>query len=179
VAPLVEAVGPRRLIEARLSGGFEHGPRVPRMRANDRPRDLGVEAAAGTIAGRNVTFENRRALAAAQLLMGEAGQAVTLLEGLAAERPGDASLHSDLAAAYLTRAAPGDADRAFEAASDAVQLDPKLREGWFNKALAAMELNRREEAAEARRKLRELEGDSAWSRSLDETEKTPARPSSP
>jgi CHAT domain-containing protein/tetratricopeptide (TPR) repeat protein len=185
VAPLVEAVGPRRFLEARLAGGFQHGPRVPRMRAEGGPRDWRVEAEAGGIAERaaqRATFEDRRALAAAHLVLGETGRAVELLERLSRERPDDAGLQSDLAAAYLTRAEPDrddDYPRAFEAAARAVELDPKLAEGWFNKALAARELRLGEEAAEARRKLRELEGDSAWVRSLDQTQGLLTEPQAP
>ena len=182
IGPLVEAVGPRRLIEARLSGGFAHGPLLPRMRADAAPRDWSVEAEAGRIQARaeqRPTFENRRALAAAYLVMGDAGRAVEVLERLAREQPQNAGLQSDLAAAYLTRAAPDDYAPAFEAASLAVKFDPTLAEGWFNKALAARSLRLDDEREEARRKLRELEGDSAWAQALDNEQGNLSEPQVP
>jgi len=111
------------------------------------------------------TFAKRRAAAAAHLVLGDAAAAVQALEALAREMPSDATVHNDLAAAYLARAeegGAGDYDRALRVAVEAARLNPQLAEAWFNRAVAAAALGRSDEAAAAVRRLAELEPTSAW-----------------
>lgn len=175
IADLVRATGQRRYIDGRLEGGFQYGPVVDRLRAGtpavaERPLELRA-AAAKVLAGaeRSSTRETRRAVAAADLLLGDADRAVAVLEALTREAPADAGAKNDLAAAYLERAQRGnvgDFERALAAATEAVRLDPTLREAWFNQALAARSLGRTAVAEAAQSRLRELEGESPWLRSL-------------
>lgn len=158
VESLVQEVGERRLFEARLSGGFRYGPVVGSVRSTDvQAGELwSLMARAGEIrelADSNPTKENLRALAVARLLLGEVDASVRLLQDLVDEEPRDASLRSDLAAAYLTRAEREDRAEdwslALDAAKAALDLEPNLREALFNKALALESLPTPEEAIEA------------------------------
>lgn len=174
IADLAEQVRDRRFFEARLTGGFRHGPLVGVKRAanTDRSDQWGVLGKALEIIEREerAPSPKRRALAAARLFYskvgafkptaedpdprgGEVDAAVESLETLAREHPEDSRLQSDLAAAYLVRAegaAPGDdARKALEAASAAIRLEPTLREAHFNRALALESLQRTDEAIRA------------------------------
>ncbi len=145
VRPLVDAVGDRRLVEPRLVGGFRFGPlisakRGPSARDLDDWQVLASSAEIKKNAEQAPTADNQRALAAAQLLLGETERAVTMLEQLARDQPKVAAVHSDLAAAYSVRALRDDrADdwpRALEAAEVALELEPGLQEALFNRAFA-------------------------------------------
>lgn len=145
VRPLVEAVGERRFVEPRLTGGFQFGPLrgARRGAGSSEAEHWSVLASAGEIKARterSPTPANRRALAAAELLIDETDDAVRLLEQLAREFPSDASVQSDLAAAYIGRALrtsrEDDWRRAVGAADTAIRLDPALIEARFNRALA-------------------------------------------
>lgn len=158
VRPLVDAVGDRRLVEPRLVGGFRFGPLLSSKRGSsakdlDEWRVLASSAAIKEQADQAPTPENQRALAAAQLLLGETERAVTLLEQLAREQPQAAAVHSDLAAAYSVRALrDGRADdwpRALEAAEAALELEPGLHEALFNRAYALDEMSLWNEALRA------------------------------
>lgn len=175
VAGLVEEVGERRFFEARLTGGFHHGPLVGVKRAarSDSSDQWGVLGRALEIRDTTKGAPSRktgRALATAHLFYSKTGifkadpdnvdprgaevnLAVGILEGLVREHPQDARLQSDLAAAYLVRAegsGPGDdARKALDAADAAVRLDPSLREAYFNRALALESLQRTGEARKA------------------------------
>lgn len=169
---LVEAVGPRRFVRARLCGGFAFGPFVP-ARA---PAESGVTSTDGrflTAAGevrqravRNPTRENRQALAVAHLLAGASQQAVEMLERLALEYPRDARVHSDLSAAYLARAdsdeRASDRPRSLEHALMAIELEPELPEALTNAAIGMEALNLPKAAHEAWAALREREPSSPW-----------------
>jgi len=150
VRPLVDAVGDRRFVEPRLVGGFRFGPlissnRGPSARDLDQWRVLASSAEIKEKADQAPTPENQRALAAAELVLGETEQAVTMLEQLARDQPQAAAVHSDLAAAYSVRALrDGRADdwpRALEAAEVALELEPGLHEALFNRAYALEEMS--------------------------------------
>lgn len=158
MAGLVEAVGPRRLFEPRLTGGFRFGPLTPTLRgsAGQTTDDIAVLAAAAEArrrAAETPHSENTRALAVAHLLVGQPNEAVSLLERLAKDQGNDPAVWSDLAAAQLVRAErlgrAEDLPRALESASRALELAPQLNEALYNKALALQALNLRGEAAAA------------------------------
>jgi CHAT domain-containing protein len=149
VAPLVEALGQRRVFEPRLAGGFLPGPLAAPKRGGVPEADRWPLLAAATqIRARTLAepkIENRQALAAAHLLLGEMDAAVQILEELAVAAPRDPRISNDLAAAYLVRAREKgraeDYPRALEVASIAAELAPGWPEAWFNKALALEALN--------------------------------------
>jgi CHAT domain-containing protein/tetratricopeptide (TPR) repeat protein len=148
--PLVQAVGERRLFEPRLTGGFRYGPLQSAKRGPAAPDRWGVTASAGQVweaARRDPTPENRSAAAAALLLERDASGAIRTLEELALQDPRSAEVASDLAAAYLVRAAQGDSaadwSEALEAAERALELHPGLSEALYNKGLALEGLGQR------------------------------------
>jgi CHAT domain-containing protein len=146
---LVTAVGTRRFVEPRLSGGFDYAP-FPSPRRGPVPLDRLdpdewgiVEAAEGIrqdAERADAGVDDRRALGLAHLLLGNLNEAVETLEALSRSRPGDAQALSDLAAAYLVRSdGTGGAEdrvRAIDAARHAVEIDSTLAEARFNLALA-------------------------------------------
>lgn len=149
LAGLVRAVGDRRLVEARLSGGFAYGPIASPERGavpldSARPGDWRVFEAAGKIhedaARRGGDPGALHTVGLAQLVLGHPDAAVEALEGSTRARPGDARALSDLAAAYLARADatghPDDLVRAIDASRHALAIDPGCDEARFNFALA-------------------------------------------
>jgi tetratricopeptide (TPR) repeat protein len=155
---LVAAVGERRLIEPRLSGGFRFGPLVAATRGGGEPNgsDLSLLAAAAraqAAAHAEPSAANRRALAAAQLLKGDVDAAIAGLAALVVEVPADVAARNDLAAAHLVRGQKlGDAASyraALDAASAVLAADPKSSEALFNKALALEGLGDRAAAVAA------------------------------
>lgn len=170
LAPLVDRAAPgdpgagatsgHRLAEGRLSAA----PYAP-MAAPDPARGVAASrpaahwnllAAAGLAeerVNRWPTAPNLHAFGVAALAAGDADAAVRALEDAALVEPANAAIQSDLAAAYLDRAARTsqgiDVPRAIEAADRAQRLDPHSPEARFNYALGLERLNVRHEAARA------------------------------
>ena len=172
--PLVEAVGPRRLFEPRLSGGFRFGPLLEPRRALDQSPDIWAiveasERVKKTIGVPRSTSE-RGALAAAQLLLGEADEAVVVLQAAEAGphdgQADQALLRSDLAAAYLVRATRGgtSADNlmALNMSRQALEIDPARAEALYNLAIALERVGRGAEALEAWDRAIASERDPGW-----------------
>ncbi|HEY7513839.1 MAG TPA: zf-HC2 domain-containing protein, partial [Vicinamibacteria bacterium] len=147
VAELVQAVGERRLVEPRLTGGFRYG-RLLVMRSGEGPQGLDAQppavlAAVARIrerAEKDPSPEALGALGVTYLVSGDVGAAVKALESATAQKTDDPRLWSDLAAAYLARARqadePADIPKALEAAERAIELKDPPVEAWFNRALA-------------------------------------------
>ncbi len=168
-AGLVAAVGDERTIEARLTGGFRYGSLKSATRSGDSltNQNLQLLAAAGDLqkaAQASPTAENLHAWGVAQLLLGRYDESVRQLEDAAAERPRDASIRADLAAAYLARAKAldraDDWSHALDAAERAVREDGSLLEPLFTRALAAEHLKL--DAAQAWRAYLEKDPSSPW-----------------
>lgn len=170
VSRLVDAVRDERVVEARLTGGFEYAP----LRARERSRDpskpgLALLAASADLekrAGTNPSPENLHAWGVAQTLLGEYDAAVQTLTAAAMAAPGNAQLQSDLAATYLARAAnaarPEDWPRGLAITERALALNPTQLEALFNRALALEALNLREQARAAWEKYLEADATSPW-----------------
>ena len=143
---LVGAVAkePTRLVEGRLTGGFQYArPPSPTRGPGDRDVSPDVLIAFGHIqqlAASNDTPENRAALGVAYLAMGNLDKAVQTLEDAAQEDSKNPRVQSDLAAAYVARAQrfnhAEDLARAASAAETAIHANPRLAEAWFNRALS-------------------------------------------
>jgi CHAT domain-containing protein/tetratricopeptide (TPR) repeat protein len=146
---LVAALGQRRVVEARVTGGFPYAPwpspqRGPRVLDRANPDDWKVFEAASKIregALRSPSSASEaRALGAAHLVLGNIESAVQALEDASRRFPRDARILSDLSAARIARAdlagAADDLVRAIDAAKHALELDPRLVEASFNLALA-------------------------------------------
>lgn len=163
--------GVPRPVEGRLSGGFAYAPLAVPVRGDTPPapgwRVLEEAARAQDAADRDPSASHLHALGLAALNAGHYDAAVQALEDARVADAGRAAAQSDLAAAYLARAAvPGhaiDLARAVEAADRALRLAPALREARFNYALALERLNLRHEAARAWEGYLALGSEDAWS----------------
>src|SRR5216684_1958638 len=99
-----------RLVEPRLSGGFTYAPFSGPMRANDPAAEadrlkLGGQAGiAIEQASRNSSPEAQHAAGVAYLLVDKPGQAIERLRAAAGQKPDDAAVWSDLAAAQYADA---------------------------------------------------------------------------
>lgn len=174
VKPLVEAVGSRRLFEPRLSGGFRFGPLLEPRRGLERSPGIWAiweasERLKKSIGAPRSTID-RGALAAAQLLLGEADEAVLVLQAAVAG-PSDsqadrALVLADLAAAYLVRATSkgtgADDLLAVETSRQALVIDPTRTEALYNLAIALERVGRGAEALEAWDRAIASERDPGW-----------------
>jgi tetratricopeptide (TPR) repeat protein len=171
MARLARAVGARRVIEPRLTGGFAYAvpPAVVRgAEARALPPEVLI-AAAGTrsdVAARD-DAAGRSARAAADLLLGNSAQAIQGLETAVAARP-TAARYSNLAAAYLVHARSSgdtaDIGRALAAADHALALNGRLPEAYFNRALAVEASGDASAAEAAWRAYLAVDPDSEWAR---------------
>jgi tetratricopeptide (TPR) repeat protein len=168
---LVAAVGARRPIEARLTGGFSWGavPSVVRGDPSIVSATPEVQIAVAHIDQElrtKRTSENLRAYAAAHLALGESAESIGALADAARSDSRNAGLWSDLAAAYLTRAAQSgdqaDIELAEEAAHRALAIDARLLEARFNLGLALEGLGRNAEALAAWQEYVSQDQRSAW-----------------
>jgi CHAT domain-containing protein len=167
---LVRAVGTTRPIEPRLTGGFAWGEPRPVVRGSSAAKpSWQVLAAAGKLKSNaeGATSSNAaRELADAELIVGETGDAITRFEEAARQEPKNASVLSDLSAAYLVRGSvedrAQDIAKALDAAAAAVALDPNLTESLFNRALALDALSLSNEAKKAWEDYLKLDATSEW-----------------
>jgi len=171
LASLVAAVGSRRAIEPRLSGGFSYGPLMSAARSaasvNEQPPDVRIAIAEiEKFEMRERTPAALALLGAAYLSVGDARRAVPALEEAASVPHADAHVRSDLAAAYLVRALDADnaqdLPRALTAADVAAKADPALVEARFNRALALERLHLTTAGRQAWQDYLQIDGASAW-----------------
>jgi CHAT domain-containing protein/tetratricopeptide (TPR) repeat protein len=172
LADLVQAVGDRRTVEGRLSGGFAYGPLRAPVRsggstaAEDNWTLLAAAARIREEAERQPVAANLHALGLAYLVRGQHDEAVRALEDATAEDAGSARFQSDLAAAYLARATatdrPEDFTRALTGAERAIKADGTLLEARFNRALALESLFLTDQARQAWHEYLELDASSPW-----------------
>jgi CHAT domain-containing protein len=172
LADLADAVGQERTVEARLSGGFRHGPlRAPvRSGGSLAPTDnwtlLGVAGRIREAAEQDPNAANLHALGLAHLVLGQHDEAVRALEDAVAEASANAQYQSDLAAAYLSRAKQAgradDLPRALSAAERAIAADAQLAEPLFNRALALEALFLEDQARRAWNDYLSRDSQSTW-----------------
>jgi CHAT domain-containing protein len=168
---VVAAVGPRRAIEPRLTGGFAWASPPSAMRGTaDSPGEVpDVQIAVARLAQRASADRSARTLSAlgtAYLAAGQVPRAVEALEESVALSDAVAFTWSDLAAAYLARSTlPGqaaDVPRALDAVERALALEPGLPEGHFNRALALERLGLVQPAMDAWQHYLAIDADSPW-----------------
>ena len=167
---LVSAVGPRRYIEGRVPGGFRFGPSVSPYRSGtpstDPPAILSVLAKAEELPSRH-TPPGLLLRGVARLLAGRVDQSISLLSLSAAAQP-SADAWAALSAAYLQAAndrpdlATELSARALDAAEQALALDDRSIEAWFNRAQAAAHLPPCEPAQKAWDTYAPRETDPGW-----------------
>jgi CHAT domain-containing protein len=166
-------MGTKRFVEPRLTGGFQHG-RLVTLRSSDvsggldaqSPAVLAAVARIREQAQGDTSPEALGALGITYLVSGDLGAAVKALESASAQKPDDPRLLSDLAAAYLVRAAqadePADIPRALEMAERAIALKDAPPEAWFNRALALERLHLVDAARKAWGDYLERDSTSGW-----------------
>lgn len=170
LAELVAAVGEMRPIEPRLTGGFQYGPyRGPVRGEFKREASPDVRIAAARIeraVANNPSAETLHALGVGQIVLGELDAAISTLERAVSESADNARIQSDLAAAYLARAArtsrAEDYTKGLSASELATKADEKLLEAWFNRALAYEGLAKREEARRSWLEYLRVDESSQW-----------------
>jgi CHAT domain-containing protein len=158
IADLVKAAQGRRLVEARLSGGFAWAP-VSDVRGGPSSVDPGRLAIAGVAARLRGTLGaadlqgDDHTLGIAYLLLGSPDEAVTKLDAAAEALPEDPIVLSDLAAGRIelgkSTAHARDFLRALDLAERALAKSPALVEARFNKALALEAIGLKDAAIEA------------------------------
>lgn len=137
--------GATRIIEPRVTGGFAYAPKPRTMRGastaeDQNPDQMIFQGAAGDVldaAKRNRTAAGAHARGIAYLMSKEPPQAIDELTSATKRSPNDAKAWSDLAAAQILA---GNYTAAHAAAERALQIDPKLDEARFNRALATYDL---------------------------------------
>jgi CHAT domain-containing protein len=167
-AELAEALGPCRLLEGRLTGGFAYAPLDPSHPGTSLTRNqrIALRKISQRISGHSPQAIADRAVL--DLIDGKPRQAVEGLQRAVAALPTNAALLSDLSAVYLAEArANDDASarvKALEAAENALSIDPRLPEARFNRALALDHLFLRNQARSAWDDYRRFDPKSAWER---------------
>lgn len=168
IAELVEASRGQRLVEARLTGGFEPGV-VTRGPGSGGPERWKVAAVAEDLKNRlpgEPSASQSHAFGIAQLLMGSQDEAIRFLEEAVADAPKEPRYKVDLGGALLERAQAGsrpeDITRALAVVEEALRSDPKLEEGLFNKALALERMNLLEPAEQAWEAYLAADPDPKW-----------------
>lgn len=173
VNELVALEWPTRPFEPRLAGGFPYAPVAAVRRAaapaGRVPPDRRLAAArlekrleSGTTAARLEDY------AAGALLTGDAEAAIASLMTARRLNPRSARTLNDLSAAYLVRAESGtsragpDRVRALNYAAAALEIEPTLREAWFNRALASRAILPIEAVREAWAEYLHVDGTSPW-----------------
>jgi CHAT domain-containing protein len=172
ITALVRAANGERTVEARLTGGFPHGPLRTPVRAGgaaDEASRWPLLAAAGEIreeASTHPSAVNLHGLGVAALVLGEYDEAIRALEDAVSEEPENGRYQSDLAAAYLARAQatdrPEDLTRALTAVERALKADPTLIEARFNRALTLERLSLSDQARVAWQEYLQHDADSPW-----------------
>jgi CHAT domain-containing protein/tetratricopeptide (TPR) repeat protein len=173
VAQLAQAIGPRRFVEPRLTGGFAYGRLIvlrseagaPGLDAQS-PAVLAAVAQIRQKAEGDTSPDALGALAVTYLVSGDVAAAVKSLESATAQAPDDARLLSDLAAAYLVRAErsdePADIPKALELAERAIALPNAPVEVYFNRALALERLHLGDAARKAWEDYLQRDPASGW-----------------
>jgi tetratricopeptide (TPR) repeat protein len=169
---LVAAVGTERVVEPRLTGGFAYGA-VRGVVRSGQPASFQlspeIRLAAARIEKATTSQYSAPAFHArgvAAVVTGEVDRAVTALEAAAGQQPTDARILSDLAAAYLVRAArtgnKDDDSKALTTVNRALEIDRMLAEAQFNCAYALERLGLTAEARDAWNTYLAIDATSPW-----------------
>jgi len=162
-----------RLLRARVTGGFAHrryeatrGPNDPN--GVDESQRIALLSELNQEARSHQRAATRHNLGRLFMLHGDLGPAEQQFLLALEERPQDAGLRADLGALYYERSRKKDhedrelLDKAAEYSSNAVDLDSKLPEAWFNRALCYERMNLFLQAESDWNRYLTLDGNSAW-----------------
>lgn len=173
LARVRDLYGNTRLLQARVTGGFAH-------------QNYGVTRGTGDSAGVDETQRvallaeinqevhthpkaaTRHILGELLLLNEDLGPAEQQFLLALKEAPRHAGVNADLGALYFERSMKKDhedrelLEKAAEYSSTAVELDPRLSEPWFNRALCYEQMNLFHQAESDWQQFLTLDGNSAW-----------------
>ena len=175
-AMLISAVEkePLRLVTGRLSGIDGYAPPVGRLRgqgsivlAPDRlSPDTRIAVANVERAAPGLGERAEALLGVAWLIGGQTDRAIQLLQRACERDAQEASCWNDLSVAYLVRAEAAaqqdDFVRALQAAERARELNSRMSEALFNRALALEGLSRTQDAIAAWKDVQEFDSSSPW-----------------
>jgi tetratricopeptide (TPR) repeat protein len=177
------ALSPRaaRVVEPRLTGGFAYAPYEGPLRGNvtsTNAQRLKLAGAAGEIverADREGSAETQHAAGVALVLVEQPLDAMTRLRAAAEQKPADAKLWNDVAAAEYAAAQhlarPSLYPEALAAADRALRADPSLPEALFNRALILERLGLPQQARETWERYLKIDPSSPWATEAREREK--------
>jgi CHAT domain-containing protein len=163
-----------RLIQARVTGGFPHKQYVE-TRNPGAPTGVDERLRAALLSELDQeAFAHQRAatlhnLGRLFMLHGDLGPAEQQFLLALKERPRDARLLTDLGALYYERSRKENKEesellhKAAEHLLNAVEIDPRLAEAWFNRALCYERMNLFLQAESDWKQYLTLDSDSAWS----------------
>lgn len=162
-----------RLLRARVTGGFAHqqyvvtrGPGDPT--GVDESQRVALLSELNQEALAHQRAATRHNLGRLFMLQGDLDPAEQQFLLALKERPRDSMLQADLSALYYERSRKKEhedrelLDKAAEYSSNAVDLDPKLPEAWFNRALCYERMNLFLQAESDWKQYLTLDGNSAW-----------------
>jgi CHAT domain-containing protein len=160
----------RREVEPRLSGGFAwaeyRGPARDPAGARSDARRLKLQGAAGDVlerAAEDSSAGTKHAAGIALLLVDDADESIQTLNALAAkDAANDASVFSDLAAAYYATGRAALLPQALAAADRALAIDARLPEALFNRALVLERMGLLDAAGEAWKVYLKVDATSPW-----------------
>lgn len=162
---LVAAVGTTRTFDARLSGGFEYAPVRGLVRGPNDAVTLSPDLRIA-IAEIEKQHASQPVAATAAVVAGNPSRAIAILEEASRTNPRDARILNDLAAAYLVSAdhnnSADDVSRALAIANRAIEIDPRMPEALFNRALALQAAGLRDEARAAWQAYLAVDDRSGW-----------------
>ncbi|HWO02880.1 MAG TPA: tetratricopeptide repeat protein, partial [Blastocatellia bacterium] len=172
---LVEAFSRRRLIEARLSGGFKAGHLNPdasdRGGIDDDRLDTGRELVTKAAA----TGDPQAQLAYGRVLLLEGKQAPALrrIRSAVKSLPNSAEAHNDLGVSLFVEGKLEEALDEFEAALERL---PDMPEASFNRALCYQRLLLNDAATDTLEHLVHIERDPGWLKEIDQRLQDVSRP---
>jgi CHAT domain-containing protein len=174
LARIRQVYGNTRLIQARVTGGFPHKQYVETRNPSD-PTGVDERLRAALLSELDQEDSTHQRVATLHnlgrlfMLRGDLNPAEQQFLQALRERPRDAGLLVDLGALYYERSRQEVKGESYEflnkAAmhlSNAVEIDPRLAEAWFNRALCYERMNLFLQAESDWKQYLMLDGDSAW-----------------
>jgi CHAT domain-containing protein len=173
LARVRDVYGNTRLLQARVTGGFAHQNYVVTRGSGDltgvdETQRIALLAEINQEVHTRPKAATRHILGKLLMLQGDLNPAEQQLLLALKEVPRHAGINADLGALYFERSRKnGHADhevleKAAEYSSNAVEIDPKLRESWFNRALCYQQMNLFLQAESDWKQFLTLDSNSAW-----------------
>jgi CHAT domain-containing protein/Tfp pilus assembly protein PilF len=173
LARVRDVYGNTRLLQARVTGGFAHQNYVVTRGSGDltgvdQTQRIALLAEINQEVHTRPKAATRHILGKLLMLQGDLDPAEQQFLLALKEAPRHAQINADLGALYFERSRKNEhADRevlekAAEYSSNAVEIDPKLRESWFNRALCYEQMSLFLQAESDWKQFLTLDGNSAW-----------------